>query len=377
MQHQPNIVEVVDAKIRSIHVQSLDISFNEILDMKRTGEINITPEYQRLFVWSEGAQSRFIESLILEMPVPPIYVIEDEKGHYTLIDGLQRVSSYLHLRGELQAEHREVKMGQTLRLVDCDIVKELNGRTYQELETAIQIKLRRCFVRMEVIRHGSDPRLKYHMFKRLNTGGQTLTNQQLRNCTIRLLDPTFNDFLIEMAGNSSFQKTMENLSEQNRLGFFDQELVLRFYAFLNYRQEYKHDVGDFLTDYMEAVSDPARPIDFDYENQRAIFEKTFSALSLTLEDKAFAFANPAQTGLVRSFSVYHFEAITIGIQATLHWLDLTNDHHLDWLKTTLESIKLDKEFISMTTGGGRNAPTKLRSRIEYVQNKLEEGRKKL
>ncbi|MFP3633068.1 DUF262 domain-containing protein, partial [Burkholderia sp. SIMBA_045] len=75
------------------------------LDMYLDGELDIKPEYQRLFRWTEGARSRFIESLLLEMPVPPIYVVEDENGSYELIDGLQRFSSYLHLRGHLEAPH--------------------------------------------------------------------------------------------------------------------------------------------------------------------------------------------------------------------------------------------------------------------------------
>ena len=147
--------------------------------MKTEGELDISPEYQRLFRWSEGARSRFIESLLLEMPVPPIYVIEEEDGKYLLIDGLQRISSYLHFRGELEAPHLDppVNIGDKLTLVDCDIVSELNGMTFETLSTALKIKLKRAFVRVEVVRKGSDPGFKYHMFKRLNTGGVLLTNQ--------------------------------------------------------------------------------------------------------------------------------------------------------------------------------------------------------
>src|SRR6185437_13863837 len=101
------------------------LSFNEILDMHKNDELDISPEYQRLFQWSEGSQSRFIESLLLEMPVPPIYVIEEQEGRYLLIDGLQRISSYLHLRGELEAAHLDppVHKGEKLVFVDCDIVE--------------------------------------------------------------------------------------------------------------------------------------------------------------------------------------------------------------------------------------------------------------
>jgi uncharacterized protein with ParB-like and HNH nuclease domain len=184
-----DLIAAIDEKLKRVHTQSLDISFNELLDMHENGELNINPDYQRLFQWSEGAQSRFIESLLLEMPVPPIYVIEEEDGKYLLIDGLQRISSYLHLRGALEATHLDppIRLGEKLVLKDCDIVKELNGKTFDDLGTALQIRLKRAFVRVEVVRKGSNPHFKYYMFKRLNTGGQLLTEQQIRNCTIRLL----------------------------------------------------------------------------------------------------------------------------------------------------------------------------------------------
>jgi uncharacterized protein with ParB-like and HNH nuclease domain len=91
-----DLIKAVDLQLKSVHTQSLDISFNELTDMVEQGELDIRPDYQRLFQWSEGARSRFIESLLLEMPVPPIYVVEEEDNKKLLIDGLQRLSSYLH-----------------------------------------------------------------------------------------------------------------------------------------------------------------------------------------------------------------------------------------------------------------------------------------
>lgn len=171
-----DLITAIDNRLKKVHTQSLDLSFNELLDMYKNKELDISPDYQRLFQWSEGARSRFIESLLLEMPVPPIYVIEEENGRYLLIDGLQRISSYFHLRGELTAPHLDppVEIGQKLKFIDCDIVGELNGKTYDDLGTALQIRLKRAFIRVEVVRKGSDSRFKYWMFKRLNTGGEQL-----------------------------------------------------------------------------------------------------------------------------------------------------------------------------------------------------------
>lgn len=369
------LINAVDSKIEKVHTQSLDISFNELLDMYTNGELDINPDYQRLFQWSEGARSRFIESLLLEMPVPPIYVIEETDGKYMLIDGLQRISSYLHLRGELTAEHLDppINPGEKLELTDCDIVPELNGNTFDDLGTALQIRLKRAFVRVEVVRKGSDPRFKYHMFKRLNTGGMLLTDQQVRNCTIRLLDPTFNDFIVRLSKIDEFQSCIASLNQKKVLEAYDQELVLRFFALKNYRDEFKHDVADFLTEYMEAVSDPdpEQRVLFNYEHEEEIFCKTFSILEKTLGEYAFASANRTRDKLIVGFAVYHFEAFTIGLQPSLEQLDPENDELMESLKETLESIKYDEDFIVITTGGGKNSRGPLHQRIEFVRNKVE------
>ena len=367
-----DLINAIDNRMKRVHTQSLDISFNELLDMYQHGELDIHPDYQRLFQWSEGARSRFVESLLLEMSIPPIYVVENEEGSYLLIDGLQRISSYLHLRGALAADHLDppIHRGEKLVLTDCDIVEELNGKTFDDLGTALQIRLKRAFVRVEVVRKGSDPRFKYHMFKRLNTGGQLLTSQQVRNCTIRLLDPQFNDFIIKLSQEDVFLRCTESLTQERRLASFDQELVLRFFAFKNYRANFKHDVDDFLTKYMEKVSDPTIAYPFDYEEEKRIFLKTFTILDSTLGDRAFAFANRTRDNLARGFSTYHFEALTIGLQKWLDRIDPNNQGMMERLANMFKDIKLDPDFIRITTGGGKNSPGPLKERIGFVEDRV-------
>src|SRR5579872_4610259 len=98
------LLEAVHNQIKKVQTTSLDLSFNELMDMYEQGELTIDPEYQRAFRWSEGKESRFIESLVLGMPIPPLFVIELEDGKYELIDGLQRLSSYFHFRGALELQ---------------------------------------------------------------------------------------------------------------------------------------------------------------------------------------------------------------------------------------------------------------------------------
>ena len=95
------LITAADEQVARVRTQGKDYSFNELLSMYEDKELVINPDYQRLFRWSEEKESRFIESLILELPLPPIFVIEIEDGKYELIDGLQRFSTYLHFRGKL------------------------------------------------------------------------------------------------------------------------------------------------------------------------------------------------------------------------------------------------------------------------------------
>lgn len=361
------LISIVDKKIEKIRSRTLDLSFNELLDMHKNEELIIDPEYQRLFRWSEAKQSRFIESLLLEMPIPPIYVIELSEGIYELIDGLQRISSYLHFRGE----HPD-KPNSKLRLTDCDVAEELNGHTFDSLPSALQIKLKRNFVRVEVIRKESDQRLRYYVFKRLNTGGELLSEQEVRNCTIRLLDNTFNNFIIKLATNSDFKDCISTISEEKAEQKGDQELVLRFFAFKNNRQNYVHDVGDFMTDYMEAVSDPTQAnVLFDYPAEQLIFEKTFKILNHTLGSSAFSGTN-AQGNLVTRFLSYHYEAFTLGLQPYLDKIVPYNEKIIAELKEVLLSVKRDTEFKKSTTGGGKNYPRPLEDRITFVEKKVGE-----
>lgn len=367
-----NLIEAVDSKVAKVRTRSLDVSFNELADMFSTDELKIDPEYQRLFRWSEEQQSRFIESLILELPIPPIFVIEESEGVYELIDGLQRISSYLHFRGVLPSEavEGELPFEKSLRLQDCDIVKELNGRTYDSLPKALEIRLKRNFVRMEVIRKESDPRLRYYMFKRLNTGGAILSPQEVRNCTIRLLDNQFNKFIITLSSQSDFVTCIRYLSDDQKKQKYDQELVLRFFAFKNDREHYVHDVGPFMTDYMEAVSDVDNTaVQFDYDKEKAVFEKTFSVLRKTLGDKAFSKKNE-RGNFISAFLSYHYEAFALGIQPYLDQLDPSDSLVMKKLKAAFNNVKDSNEFKTLTTGGGKNFPGPLADRIGYVEKEV-------
>jgi len=346
----PELIKSVDSAVLRVRTRAVDVSFNELFDMYNSEELIINPDFQRLFRWSEGKQSQFIESLILELPVPPIYVIEIEDGVYELIDGLQRISSYFHFRGY---NSRNPGSPDDLALSECDVLPELNGLTYKKLPQSLQIKLKRHFIRMEVLRRESDKHLRYHMFKRLNTGGEILSPQEIRNCTIRILNNTFNEFLKKLAKNNDFDNCMASLSDEKREQMYMEEYVLRFFALKNNGDRYSKEVGDFLTEYMEGIakSENKNSI-FDYNTEEKLFILTFKILNKALGDAAFSGVS-RKGNIMEAFSALLFEAITIGVQRRLIDLSTKDDKFIEKLGQALDEAKRDPEFQKWTKGGGK------------------------
>lgn len=352
-----DIVESVDKKIEQIRTKSLDLSFNELLDMYENKELIINPEYQRLFRWNDEKQSRFIESLILEMPIPPIFVIETELGEYELIDGLQRISTYLNFRGSLYLDKPP------LTLEGCDIIEELNGQNYQTLPKTTQIKLKRNFIRVEVLRKESDKKLRYYMFKRLNTGGEILSEQEVRNCTIRLLDSEVNDFIAELSLNINFGNTIIKIKEEEIKKKFDQELILRYFSLKNNLDNYFTPFDEYLTNYLERVA--KKQIIFDLEQERKNFEDTFEILNKI--DGANTFSTLLQKDKPKeNFVIYYFEGFTLGIQS--HLLKLKTLKNYNDIKNIFDEIKINDSFSPYKTGSKSN----IINRTNILKNKLDE-----
>lgn len=371
MNEGANIIDAVDDRVMAVRTRSLDISFNELADMYESGELIIQPDFQRLFRWSAGAQSRLIESLVLELPLPPIYLLELEEGVYELIDGLQRISSYLAFRGKLVVDGQPQE---ALELQDCDIVKELNGLKYGDLPRPVEIKLKRNFIRAEILRRESDKRLRYYMFKRLNTGGEPLEQQEIRNCTIRLLSTDFNELLGRLSRNEDFKYTISTLADNQVRKKGDQELVLRFFAFKNAGEDYRHEIADFLTEYMEAVSDEESDEHFDYDVEESDFEATFAILAAAgraaPEDLGDRMFGSVVNGKIRGqFAVHQFEGLTLGLQPSLKRFDPTDGSQMRRLAEVIVEIKSDPDFLKYT-GGGKNDAVPLRGRVEYVSRRL-------
>jgi hypothetical protein len=356
----PPIDEIIAKALGEVRTEALDLSFGEIVSLFSSKELSI-PDYQRFFRWSTEQRSRLIESILLELPIPQIFVLENEEGVFELIDGLQRLSSVIQF---IQSDLLRLE---PLRLDGCDLIPALNGSSFDDLPTKLRLRIKRSAVRAVVIKRQSTSNLRYAMFKRLNTGGSELSEQEIRNCTSRMAGPegvTFYEFLRKCAQIESFQTCTSTLAESVRDQRGDEELVLRFLALKNGRDLFKGSVRDWLDDYMETAVFHKR--DFDYENESKDFRSLFDYLSAVMGEYAFVrFRGPKPVG---GLAPAYFEAISLGT-----WNLLKRIRNIDPKRVEQKLIETVQtpEFRS-NVGSGSNSLTKFNARIALIETALAE-----
>jgi len=272
------------------------------------------------------------------------------------------ISSYLHFRGERLGETED----DFLVLHGCDIVDDLNGLTFDRLPKALQIKIKRSFVRMEVIKKESETSLKYHMFKRLNTGGELLSAQEIRNCTIRLLGSKGINFLEECSKNNDFKSAIKRVASDKRKTRYDQELILRFFAIKNDIENYKYPVTEYLTRYLEKITTGDVP--FDYEREKDIFEKTFRFINDNWGEAVFSGKTTNGT-LKNEFVLYYFEGIAISIASLIERIVKCDCNKK--VVECIDKIKYGTELQSYKTGSINGVRTRIKLFTEGVEKVLD------
>lgn len=204
---------------KDIIVNTDSYSISDLMRMVKSEDIEIAPRFQRHFVWDKTRQSRLIESIFLGLPLPAIYLSEYDDGRMTIVDGLQRISTIRDF------------MDDKLRLCNMEYFDFCNGKTFSELNLP-ELQLRR-FYRTQItcfkIDYRSPNQLKYDLFRRLNTGGKALNDQEIRNCLSR---KDVQETLYEMISSQEFKYATCNSIKDTRMAA--QESALRFICFYDY-----------------------------------------------------------------------------------------------------------------------------------------------
>ena len=371
MEEKVKLLEAAIANERKrLSSDRLDISFGELINLYKNKELVIRPEYQRLFRWSQLQKTALIESILLSIPIPPIFVAEDKDGVWELVDGLQRVSTFISFFGELEGsslvsvnnytdsdieeageDSFEEINGESYNkwvLRAGNLIKNLEGFTIDTLPAGLKINLKRAVCRVEILRGESTNSMKYELFKRLNSGGSKLTPQEIRNGIYRGVDPRLNELLLKISQDKIF-KDLTQLSSGRIDELYDQELILRFFAFYNSVENITANTEKFLNGFMETtVQNP----DFDYSSYENILLKCLNLINDLGNNKIFRNSS-------NLFVPANFEGILIGLAQNIERYEASPE----LLKEKINLLKNDGDF-NRFSGVASNSKSRIKNRLK-------------
>lgn len=310
---------------------------------KESSMLVLDPEFQREYVWSSKKQSELIESLLMGIPLPALYMKEDENGVYVVVDGRQRLTTlFNYINGKF-------------RLDRLNILKSYKGKSFADLSGLEQNKIEDYTMQVNVIKPPTSDRVIYDLFDRVNRGGLQLNNQEMRNA---LYHGTSTRFINELAKFHSFIAATEGAISPKHMK--DRYLILRFIAFYLWQEhlgidpqdggrlEYKSNLEDFLATTMRFLntqqSDSAL-----LHNLELMFDETMSLASAVIVPLG-GFRLPAKYGLgKRPINMAFFESFSYlltklqdkspsNIERIYHSL-LHNDIYVHTLTYSIDSKK--------------------------------------
>lgn len=355
-----SLLEEVQKHRSDIKTDSYTITWREVLSQYKDGDVLIHPDYQRLFRWDLDQQTQYIESLLLGIPTPPLFLAQNDDGRLEVLDGLQRISTLLKFfANERSSETGIVPDQEDLEsdAADYDISKPttlLKGRILPSLEGATALNLSETLIRaikysripIIIIEKGSQRRARYEVFRRLNRFGSILSDQEIRNCTARLLGAKFPDALRELAKTQVIRSVLA-LSDESRRKMGVEEALLRLLAFNFSKDPLRHEIREYLDEFMEYASEGNFEITPEVTAQ---IVATFEMIHIAVPDGlAFRMKN-------QGFSSNMFDIVATGVLSNLKKLtpDFIADRHAKLQSST--------EFKGLI-GAGSNTRAKLEGRL--------------
>ncbi|KGF22711.1 GmrSD restriction endonuclease domain-containing protein [Corynebacterium tuscaniense] len=295
---------------RSVVTDGYPMSIGELTNMYRDEELIITPQFQRLFRWDDNQKSRLIESILVGIPLPSIFVAQDSDGRWELVDGLQRVSTLLQLQGLLRDEGYE-----QLVLSPTKYLPSLGGLTWDgeaSLTPTQRLDIKRAKMDVKIVKRESDPKTKFDLFQRLNSFGSPLSSQEIRNALLVGISTDFANWLQKQAAYPAFQAVTQ-LSDRDLERKYDEELVLRF-LFLTTLAD---DEASSLASFQEGLENFSINLAKTQESERftrleEVFHTTFDKLLTTNEDILKKW-NSNKQKFMGGFSNTAFEAIATSL----------------------------------------------------------------
>ena len=335
--------EEIEQKSKEIITDNYSMSVGEIISMYNEGDLDIHPEFQRFFRWSDSQKSRLIESFLLNFPVPPVFVYQRTDGVWDIVDGLQRISTILQFAGTYRNEEGEQM--EPLVLEGTKLLPSMAGKKYKDddPEKDFGDAERRYFKKARlgviILKKESDETGQYEVFQRLNTGGTSLSSQEVRNCLMVMTNRELFKIIRKMSEYQYFVDTLP-LNDKAIEERMDMEIVTRFICLRHEEPDYFKKVDDF-SDYLnDKIISLFKDETIDWELEKRVFKKTFDAIYETMRDEAVCRYFIEENKFKGGFYIPAFEFVAVSIGR--HEGNVDKTHLKERVKKIWQKIKDDK-----------------------------------
>lgn len=347
-----DLQQQIDEARMQVHTDSYPMSIGELVNLYEDGELDIHPEFQRVYRWSEEQKSKLIESIILGIPLPSIFVAQRKDGVWDVVDGLQRISTILSFMGKLKDTKEELLP--PLKLMATKYLPALENKVWEDRhnpELQIDSDIKRVFKRekldIKIIKRESEGDTKFELFQRLNTGGSKLSDQEVRNCMLLMLNEDSYSWLKELVEDQNFIDTTP-LSEKQNEECYNQELALRFIIQRHFDDDTRKEHSD-VAPYLDAEMTRLLRTnsDFNYEAEKEIFIKTFASLNKALGESSFKKYNHEKRKYEGAISLPVYEALTVGVSNLIQSEKMTDNDIVELIKTKTKDLTKHQSFIDV------------------------------
>lgn len=343
----------IDKMAKEIRTDKYPMSIGELASIYNEGDLDVHPEFQRIFRWDQSQKSNLIESILLGIPIPPIFVSQNENGVWDVIDGQQRLSTIFEFMGVLKDENGNVQ--EASRLTKTKFLPSLEGKWWESedidnsLTEAQRRYIKRSKLDITIIDKTSDINAKYELFQRLNTGGTRLSPQEIRNCLLVMINEPFYRQLREMNDDQNFKNCIP-LSDNSREEQGDMEFIIRYLVARNCDFEAinkDENINKYLTDEIVRL---AQADYYSLEKDKNDFHKTFKFLYEVLGEDVFKRYNGAKGKFEGPVLIGSFEAIILGVSNNIEGL-LKSD--LSDVKRMIMELYGNSKYLDSTKRGVR------------------------
>ena len=358
------ILQEVDSVRQDIRTDDYPMSIGEWISLYESNELDIHPEFQRFYRWSDQQKSNLIESILLGIPLPPIFVSQRKDGIWDVIDGLQRLSTIFQFVGILKdLNNNPVKPLELLETTYLPSLRDVVWESENEnvtLPDELKRGIKRSKIHVSIILKESDEKTKFDLFQRLNTGGSQLSPQEVRNCILVMINQDFYEWVRNLSTYEPFLQTTA-LSDKPLAESYDTEQVLRFLILADATEKDLSTVGDLGVYLDTKMIELAEDKNFDSTGWERRFHQTFDRLYEQVGDNAFRRYSVAKKRHEGGFLVSQFEAVTCGVTWNLERISLRDD-----LSDAIAQIWQDRKYTNWV-GSGITAARRLRRTVPFAR----------